>query len=112
MQCKITSSILDEDKALKQITKDKNEKDEKQFEVKSAEKKCLLLHLQSSRGIFRSVESLWYAINSLLKRIVKAGEIDTSVENTMNIKLALTSPVTDGKHHLKYRSKNEYYWLI
>lgn len=112
MQCEIKSSVLDEDKALKQITKDENEKDEKQFEVKSAEKKCLLLHLQSSREIFRSVESLWYAINSLLKRIVQAGEIDTSVENTMSIKLALTSPVTDGKHHLKYRSKNEYYWLI
>lgn len=105
MQCTITSSVLDEDKALTQITKDENEKDEKQFEVKSAEKKCLLLHLQSSREIFRSIESLWYAINSLLERVVKAGDIDTSVESTMSIKLALTSPVTDGKYHLKYRSK-------
>ncbi|XP_063400266.1 uncharacterized protein LOC134684885 [Mytilus trossulus] len=95
LQCTITSSVLDEDKALAQITKDENEKDEKQFKIKSAEKKCLLLHLQSSREIFKSVESLWYAINSLLKRIVKAGEIDTSVESTMNIKLALTSPVTE-----------------
>ncbi|VDI60960.1 Hypothetical predicted protein [Mytilus galloprovincialis] len=115
LQCKITSSVLDEDKALKQITKDENEKDEKQFEVKSAEKKCLLLHLQSSREIFRSVESLWYAINSLLKRIVKAGEIDTSVENAMSIKLALTSPVTDEERNViramlsKYGDLNEKY---
>lgn len=101
MKCEIKSSVLDEDKALKQITKDKNEKDEKQFEVKSAEKKCLLLHLQSNREIFKSVESLWYAINSLLKRIVKAGEIDTSVGSTMSIELALTSPVSEGKYRMK-----------
>lgn len=101
MQCEIESSVLDEDTALKQITNVENETDKKQFEVKSAEKKCLLLHLQSSREIFKSVESLWYAINSLLDRIVKAGEVDTSVESTMSLKLTLTSPVTEGKYRLE-----------
>lgn len=105
------SAVLDERKALRQIMNTEPKNDGKQFEVDSAEQKCLLLHLKSNRGIFKSEESLLYAITSLIRKIVKAGEIDTSVESTMTVKLTLTSPVNEGKYHFENRLRKLYNFL-
>lgn len=98
MTCEAESIVLDEDKALEQIMNVENVQDENQFKITEAEKKCLLLHVRSSRHIFESVELLRYAIMCLIKRIVKAGNIDLSVDSTMNLNITLASPVTEGMY--------------
>lgn len=98
LTCEAESTVLDEDKALKQIMNVEYIQDEKQFKVIDAKKKCLLLHVQSSRHIFESVELLRYAIKCLIERIVKAGDVDLSVDSTMNVNITLASPVTEGMY--------------
>lgn len=97
LECEVESPVLDESQATHQLTNTKCSSRESLFEIQTVENKCLMLKLASHRKIFKNEESLRYAIISLIKQIVEAGEIYTYYKSTMEMKLTITSPITDGK---------------
>ncbi|VDH98971.1 Hypothetical predicted protein [Mytilus galloprovincialis] len=95
LECEVESPVLDESQATHQLTNTKCSSRESLFEIQTVENKCLMLKLASHRKIFKNEESLRYAIISLIKQIVEAGEIYTYYKSTMEMKLTITSPITD-----------------
>ncbi|CAC5414719.1 unnamed protein product [Mytilus coruscus] len=96
IEVKVESSLLNEDKAVEVLSQD-GEKDEKEFQIESIERKCLLLELKASPSIFHDEHTLRYAIRSLIERIAKAGSIDTSISSTITAAFSFIGPLENGE---------------
>ncbi|CAG2195880.1 unnamed protein product [Mytilus edulis] len=67
------------------------------FTIKSIENKCVMLVLEVSRLILKSVKALEIAIHKLIERIIIAGNIDIKIKRTVNMMLIFEGQVTEDE---------------
>ncbi|CAC5358827.1 unnamed protein product [Mytilus coruscus] len=99
IECEANCPGLDEDKALKRLATETDVNCSKKLKIESVEKHCILLKLSTRPELFESKEILHSAIMALVQKISDAGDLDTSVDRKMDIKITFTSPLTDDERH-------------
>ncbi|CAG2191497.1 unnamed protein product [Mytilus edulis] len=67
-----------------------------EFAIKSIENKCVFLALEVSRLVLTSKEALEFAVNNLIKKIIKTGNIDTKIKRTVKMELIIKGQITKG----------------
>ena len=97
-ECQVDGDDFDHEKAVKELPNREGTGGElDKFDIKKATIGSLLLDLSASPDVLKNPETLKAAIKDLTERIIKAGNVDTSVPGKLNIKLIFRSPLTQGK---------------